>query len=129
MTEEVDFDALARASINPKGYTILVAMPEQIKKIGSIIVTQDRSERESAADIKARVIALGPDAYGDKERFPTGPRCQEGDWIILRSYAGTRLRVKPTPVSPEKDGREYRLINDDVVEGVVINPDLIDRMF
>ena len=59
------------------------------------------------------LIALRPDAYQDKQRFPNGAYCKEGDWIIMRSYTGTRFLVH---------GKEFRLINDDSVEAVVEDP-------
>jgi co-chaperonin GroES (HSP10) len=59
------------------------------------------------------VLALGPDCYGDKGRFPTGPWCKAGDFVLVRSYSGTRFKVR---------GQELRLINDDMVEAVVEDP-------
>jgi co-chaperonin GroES (HSP10) len=64
------------------------------------------------------VVALGPDAYKDEKRFPSGPWCKEGDFIIVRSNSGTRLDIQ---------GREFRIINDDTVEGVVDDPRGIRR--
>ena len=60
-----------------------------------------------------RILKLGPDAYKDEKRFPNGAYCNEGDWIIMRSYSGTRFLVH---------GKEFRLINDDSVEAVVEDP-------
>ena len=51
--------------------------------------------------------------YADKDRFPNGPWCKEGDWIVMRAYSGTRLRIH---------GKEFRIINDDSVEAVVDDP-------
>ena len=59
------------------------------------------------------VLKLGPDAYQDKNRFPSGPWCQEGDWVVFRPYSGTRMKIY---------GKEFRLINDDTVEAVVEDP-------
>ena len=59
------------------------------------------------------VLDMGPDAYANHGRFPTGPFCKKGDWIVMRSYSGTRFLVH---------GREFRLINDDSVEAVVEDP-------
>jgi co-chaperonin GroES (HSP10) len=52
-------------------------------------------------------------AYSDKERFPTGPWCKKGDFVLTRTYAGTRMRIHD---------REFRIINDDTVEAVVEDP-------
>ena len=64
------------------------------------------------------VVSLGSDCYKDKERFPNGPYCKEGDFILVRPNAGTRLVIH---------GREFRIINDDSVEGVVDDPRGIKR--
>jgi len=64
------------------------------------------------------VAALGPDAYKDEKRFPSGPWCQKGDFVVVRAYAGTRLKIH---------GTEWRLINDDSVEAVVEDPRGIGR--
>ena len=58
-------------------------------------------------------MKVGPEAYADEKRFPSGPWCKEGDWIVMRAYSGTRIRVH---------GQEFRIINDDSVEAVVDNP-------
>ena len=59
------------------------------------------------------ILAMGEDCYKDEKRFPNGPYCKEGEWIIMRSYSGTRFKVH---------GKEFRLINDDSVEAVVEDP-------
>ena len=70
-------------------------------------------QREEAASITAMVLAVGPDAYKDKSRFPSGAYCKEGDWIIIQPYTGTRLVIHK---------KEFRLINDDSVRAVVDDP-------
>jgi co-chaperonin GroES (HSP10) len=69
--------------------------------------------QEEVATVIAAVLELGPDAYNDKAKFPNGPWCKVGDYVILRAYSGTRFRLH---------GNEFRLINDDTVEGVVADP-------
>jgi len=64
------------------------------------------------------VVRMGPDCYKDPNRFPSGPWCKEGDFILVRPHAGTRLKIH---------GREFRIINDDSVEGVVEDPRGISR--
>ena len=64
------------------------------------------------------VIAMGPDCYGDKERFPSGPSCKVGDFVLCRPNTGTRVKIH---------GREFRIINDDSVQGVVEDPRGISR--
>lgn len=107
--------------LTPVGYCLLVKMPpaEQTTD-GGIIVPEDVSDREGTASITAQVVAVGPQAYQDSDRFPTGPWCKVGDWIVMRSYQGTRIEERRT-------GDEYRLIHDDSVEAVVRNPSEIRR--
>jgi|TARA_Y100000114_G_scaffold106853_1_gene100118 co-chaperonin GroES (HSP10) len=98
----------------PKGYKILIALPdiEETTK-GGIIKASETRRVEEVGSIVGFVLSMGDDCYKDKNRFPNGPYCKEGDWIIMRSYSGTRFLVH---------GKEFRLINDDSVEAVVENP-------
>jgi co-chaperonin GroES (HSP10) len=59
------------------------------------------------------VVALGPDCYGDEKRFPSGPWCKQGDFILVRPNTGSRIKIH---------NREFRMITDDNVEGVVEDP-------
>jgi len=98
----------------PTGYRLLIALPEIDEKTqGGVIMPDGLVKDESTASIIGFVIKSGPDAYSDKERFPNGAWCKEGDFVIFRSYSGTRFKVA---------GKEFRLINDDTVEGVVDDP-------
>lgn len=104
----------------PTGYKILIAMPRMEEKIGSIHLPDSFRKAEETASIYGCVISLGPEAYMNPEKFPSGPWCSEGDWVVFRSYSGTRLKVQ---------GVEYRLINDDTVEAVVDDPRKIERAY
>jgi len=98
----------------PTGYRLLIALPEIDEKTqGGVIMPDGLVKDESTASIIGFVIKMGSDAYSDKERFPNGAWCKEGDFVIFRSYSGTRFKVS---------GKEFRLINDDTVEGVVDDP-------
>mgnify|MGYP003135408778 FL=1 len=98
----------------PTGYRLLIALPEIDEKTeGGVIMPDGLRKDESTASIIGFVLKAGPDAYSDKERFPSGAWCKEGDFVIFRSYSGTRFKVA---------GKEFRLINDDTVEGVVDDP-------
>ena len=98
----------------PTGYRLLIALPEIDEKTqGGVIMPDGLVKDESTASIIGFVLKSGPDAYSDKERFPNGAWCKEGDFVIFRSYSGTRFKVS---------GKEFRLINDDTVEGVVDDP-------
>lgn len=103
----------------PSGYHILVAMPEAEDKYDSGIIKADETRRfEEVLSTVFFVVKLGPDCYRDPARFPTGPWCKEGDFILARPNTGTRLKIH---------GREFRLINDDSVEAVVQDPRGISR--
>lgn len=104
---------------NPSGWHILVALPEAEEKYESGLIKADETRRfEEVLATVFFVVKLGPDAYTDKEKFPTGPWCKEGDFILARPNSGTRLKIH---------GREFRLINDDTVEAVVQDPRGISR--
>ena len=104
----------AKALPDPSGFRLLIALPEvEEATAGGIIVPEERRDAEQVASIVGFVLKSGPEAYGDKEKFPDGPWCKEGDWIVMRAYSGTRLRVH---------GKEFRIINDDSVEAVIEDP-------
>ena len=103
----------------PVGYHILVALPEAEEKYESGIIKSDETRRfEEVLATVFFVVKLGPDAYKDSVKFPTGAWCKEGDFILARPNSGTRLKIH---------GREFRLINDDTVEAVVADPRGISR--
>tara|TARA_R110000744_G_scaffold356509_2_gene463274 strand:- start:26 stop:397 length:372 start_codon:yes stop_codon:yes gene_type:complete len=98
----------------PSGYKILVGLPQiEEKTDGGIIKPDNILETESMSTVVGFVISLGPDCYKDKEKFPNGPYCKEGDFILIRAFQGTRFKI---------EGEEFRLINDDNVEAVVDDP-------
>ena len=98
----------------PVGYKILVTLPKiEEKTAGGIIKPDSVVDREETAANIGFVVALGPDAYKDRDKFPTGPWCKEGDFIIMRPYSGTRMYI---------DGEEFRMLNDDSIDGVVADP-------
>lgn len=102
-----------------KGFKILIAMPLlETKTKGGIHLPDDHRGKEEMASILGHVVAMGPECYADKDRFPNGPWCAVGDWVIFRSYAGTRFKV---------GDQEYRLINDDTVEAVATKPEEVKR--
>lgn len=111
----------ARQLPEPKGYRILCAIPEAEKEFDSGIVKADETIRnDEILSTVLFVVKMGPDCYKDPERFPTGAWCKEGDFILVRPNAGTRLVIHD---------REFRLINDDSVEAVVQDPRGIKRKF
>jgi co-chaperonin GroES (HSP10) len=104
---------------DPSGYRILCAIPEIENKFDSGIVKADITlQHEELLTTVLFVVKLGPDCYKDEKRFPSGPWCKEGDFVLVRPHAGTRLKIH---------GREFRIINDDSIEGVVEDPRGISR--
>ena len=103
----------------PSGYRILCAIPEMEKEYESGILKADETVRvEETLTTVLFVVDLGPDCYADKARFPSGAWCKKGDFVLVKPYAGSRLVIH---------GREFRMINDDSVEGVVDDPRGIKR--
>jgi len=113
--QDLDITSLPR----PMGYKILVAVPgvEEVTA-GGIYRPDVNKAPEDTASIVGLVVSMGADAYLDDRKFPTGHWCREGDWILMRSYSGSRFKVKDV---------EYRLINDDTVEAVLSDPSTIRR--
>jgi co-chaperonin GroES (HSP10) len=105
----------------PQGYRILCAIPEAEKEFDSGIVKADETIRnDEILSTVLFVVKMGADCYKDTARFPNGPWCKEGDFILVRPNAGTRLVIHD---------REFRIINDDSVEAVVQDPRGIKRKF
>ena len=99
----------------PTGWRILILpfkMKEKTK--GGIIMGHDTLEKQQVASQCGNVLAVGPHAYQDKERFPNGPWCKVGDWVMFARYAGSRIKI---------EGGEVRLLNDDEVLATIKNPE------
>lgn len=105
----------ARQLPKPVGHKILCAIPPAGDTFDdSMIAKASLSQRiEEQTSTVLFVVALGPDAYADKERFPSGAWCKEGDFVLVRAYSGTRFQIH---------GREFRMIFDDQVDGTVEDP-------
>ena len=100
-------------------YHILCVLPEIDDKYDSGLVKSGQTMHfEEVMSPVLFVVAMGPDCYKDPLRFPSGPSCKVGDFVLVRPNTGTRIKIH---------GREFRLINDDSVEGVVQDPRGISR--
>ena len=105
----------------PQGYRILCAIPEAEEAFDSGILKSDETRRhDELLTTVLFVVDMGPDCYQDKDRFPNGPYCKKGDFVLVRPNAGTRLVIHD---------REFRIINDDSVEAIVDDPRGIKRKF
>ena len=104
----------------PVGYRVLVALPniEETFDGSDLIKANTTKHHEYIMSIIGLVVEMGSEAYGDKVRFPSGPGCKEGDYVMFRANTGTRFTV---------DGQEYRLMNDDSIEAVVADPRGVQR--
>jgi co-chaperonin GroES (HSP10) len=103
----------------PSGYRILCAIPDIEDKYDSGIIKADSTMHyEEVLSTVFFVVKMGPDCYKDPARFPSGAWCKVGDFVLARPNSGTRLKIH---------GREFRIINDDSVEGVVEDPRGIKR--
>lgn len=98
----------------PVGYHMLIAIPDMSDKTeGGVFMPDALRKAEETASIIGYVISAGAEAYQDVSKFPSGPYCQPGDFVMFRSYSGTRFKVGE---------KEFRLINDDSVEARVEDP-------
>ncbi len=117
--ESITLEDRATQLPDPSGYHILCAIPEMEKEYDNGLLKADETLRhEEALTTVLFVVALGPDCYKDEKRFPSGPWCKQGDFILVRPHSGSRLVIH---------GREFRVINDDTVEAVVSDPRGIKR--
>lgn len=117
---KLEVERRAKQVPQPTGYHILCMVPKIDDTYGdSMLVKASETIRvEEQSTIVLYVAKVGPQAYKDTTRFPDGPWCKEGDFVITRAYAGTRILIH---------GTEWRIINDDTVEAVVEDPRGIRR--
>jgi co-chaperonin GroES (HSP10) len=105
----------------PVGYRVLIAMPhvEETFDGTDLLKSVTTKNHEQVMSIIGLVLDMGEQAYSDADRFPVGPWCKQGDYVMFRANTGTRFSI---------DGREYRLMNDDSIEAVVPDPRGIERV-
>lgn len=124
MSEEVEKPTLkspiASQVPEPKTFYLLCIVPEAKKTLGdsTIVKAETTAWREELLSPVLFVMKVGPDAFKDTKRFPSGPSCAEGDFVLVRPNTGTRLKMH---------GRELRIIPDDAVEATVADPRSIER--
>jgi len=112
-----DNETKAGALPTPTGWKLLCVVPEVEQKIAGTTLDLVRDtatmRQEEHATTVLFVLRVGPDAYKDTAKFPNGAWCKEGDFVLVRTYSGTRFKIF---------GKEFRLINDDQVDAVVLDP-------
>ena len=103
----------------PATYHLLCALPDVDEEYESGLIKAGQTMHfEEVLSPVLFVVSMGPDAYKDEKRFPSGPSCKVGDFVLVRPNTGTRIKIH---------GREFRMINDDSVEAVVEDPRGISR--
>jgi co-chaperonin GroES (HSP10) len=118
-----DAEQKAKQMPDPSGFFLLCVVPEAMEEYANSDVGLVKDAKtmyyEEVTTPVLFVVKMGPEAYQDKTRFPSGPRCKIGDFIVVRPNSGTRIKIH---------GREFRIINDDSVEAVVEDPRGISRV-
>jgi co-chaperonin GroES (HSP10) len=103
----------------PVGYKLLIALPTIEDTYDSGLVKAENTKHvEQVLSMIGLVLDMGSQAYSDPDRYPNGPWCEVGDYVLFRTNTGTRFRF---------NGTEYRLMNDDSIEAVVSDPQGITR--
>ena len=99
----------------PTGWRILV-LPFKMKDKtkGGIVLADATLEKQQVASQCGLILAMGPQCYQDKERYPEGPWCKVGDWVMFARYAGSRIKI---------EGGEIRLLNDDEILATIKSPE------
>lgn len=112
---EATAEEKARQLPDPTGWKLLCAVPDVVETFenSSIVKAGHFMKQEEHATTVLFVMKIGPDAYKDAAKFPGGPWCKEGDFVLVRTYSGTRFKIY---------GKEFRVINDDMIEAVVQDP-------
>ena len=105
---------------DPATYHLLCVLPEIEEEYGDtgLVKAGQTMHYEELLSPVLFVVKMGPDAYKDEKRFPSGPSCKVGDFVLVRPNTGTRIKIH---------GKEFRLVNDDSVEAVVQDPRGISR--
>ena len=106
----------------PTGWRVLISPFNPPKKSkGGILLNQKTLEEDAIQTNVGYVLRMGPLAYADKERYPTGPWCEEKQWVIFARYAGSRFRLNDEKRAAF--GSEVRILNDDEILGTILDPD------
>jgi len=121
-SDQVPIEERGRMLPKPTGWKILCGVPDVSDKFenSEIIKAGSLMKAEEHGTTVLFVLAVGPEAYADKEKYPSGPWCKPGDFVLVRTYSGTRFKIY---------GKEFRLLNDDQIDAVVDDPRGITRAF
>ena len=113
-------DEKAKQVPDPATYHLLCVLPDIDDEYESGLVKAGQTMHfEELLSPVLFVVKMGPDAFKDEKRFPSGPSCKVGDFVLVRPNTGTRIKIH---------GKEFRIINDDSVEAVVQDPRGVPRV-
>ena len=119
ITDTADLNELAQNLPTPRGYKLMLAIAGAETKRGGVYLPEAHVDKETTATILGVVVSMGDLAYNDDKKFPTGPWCKVGDFVMFHPYSGTRFAVK---------GQEFRFLNDDMVLAVIEDPSELERV-
>ena len=106
---------------DPTGYRILIRPFAGTQKTkGGILLADTTIETIQATTVVGLVIKMGNLCYRDKEKFPLGPWCKNGQFVMYGRYAGSRFKNK---------WGEHRILNDDEIIGVIQKPEDIATLY
>ena len=99
----------------PTGWRMtLYPLKLESKTSGGLHLTDDTVEQSQISTNVCKVLKMGSSCYkGQPEKFPDGPWCKEGNWVLITRYAGSRIRI---------EGGELRIVNDDEILAVIDDP-------
>ena len=123
-TPRLNPDAIGKTLLdrmpNPTGWRILI-LPYQGKgkTAGGIFLPSETVEKSQISTQVGYVLKVGPLAYQDTAKFPTGPWCEEKQWVMFARYAGSRFQI---------DGGEVRILNDDEILSTILDPEDIHQL-
>ena len=100
---------------SPTGWRILI-LPYRGKgqTEGGIYLPDQLVQEQSVSTQVGYVLKVGPLAYKDPDKFPSGAWCEEKDWVMFARYAGSRFAI---------DGGEVRILNDDEILAKILDPE------
>jgi len=99
----------------PTGWRLLILPYRGKGKTDGGIYLPDAVVQEQTVSTQVGyVLKVGSLAYKDAEKFPVGPWCEQGDWVMFARYAGSRFKI---------DGGEVRILNDDEVLAKIQEPE------
>jgi len=96
------------------GWRMVILPYKGVEKTkGGLLLTDKAIEEQQLTTNVGLILSMGSDAYADKNKFPNGPWCKKGDWVVFAKYAGSRVKI---------EGGEIRILNDDEILAKLKDP-------